>query len=58
MHNPHEVDRATPEMFEDRRMQYAFRQQAGDLLLTKKEKMGVALFDVYLPDFDDEKTRT
>jgi hypothetical protein len=54
VHNPHEVQlkRVTSEEFEDERMQYAFRHQAGDLLLANKENMGVALFDVYMPDFD------
>lgn len=57
VHNPHEVELngAKSQMFEDRRTQYAFRGQAGDLLLTNKGNMGVALFDVYMPEFDDEE---
>ncbi len=55
MHNPHEVEHNgdTSEAFEDVRRQYAFRQQAGDLLLGYAEEVGVALFDVYLDDASD-----
>jgi hypothetical protein len=58
VHNPHEVEHngATSEAFEDVRRQYAFRQQAGNLLLGDTEKVGVALFDVYLDDASDEDT--
>jgi hypothetical protein len=51
VHNTHEVQvqGATAEEFEDGRMQYAFRGQAGGLLLEDKGKMGVALFDVCMP---------
>jgi hypothetical protein len=45
-----EVEEATPEAFEDERMQYAFRHQAGDFFANRK-KMGVALFNVYMPEF-------
>jgi hypothetical protein len=51
VNNPHEVERAgaTSEAFEDARRQYMFRRQAGDLLLVDKEnKVGAALFDVYI----------
>jgi hypothetical protein len=55
--NPHEVGLggATPWAFEDERKHYAFRRQAGDLLLANKGKMGVALFDVYMPEFVHEE---
>jgi hypothetical protein len=58
VHNPHEVehDEATSEAFGDARRQYAFREKAGDLLLGDKEKVGVALFDVYMDDAEDEDT--
>jgi hypothetical protein len=56
VHNPHEVelDGLTPQAFEDQRKQYAFREKAGNLLLENKGKIGVALFDVYMPDEEDE----
>jgi hypothetical protein len=37
-------------------MQFAFRgRQAGGLLLEDKGKMGVALFDFYMPEIVDEE---
>lgn len=49
VHNPHQVELegATAETFEDNRKQYSFRKEAGNLLLKDRNKMGVALFDVY-----------
>jgi hypothetical protein len=46
--NPHQVEHEgmPPEAFEDNRKQYAFRKDAGNLLLANKEKMSVAMFDV------------
>jgi hypothetical protein len=54
--NPHQVELegATAKAFEDNRKQYAFRKDAGKLLLASRAKMGVALFDVYLPSEIDE----
>jgi hypothetical protein len=54
--NPHQVelDGLTPQAFEDQRKQYAFREKAGNLLLENKGKMGVALFDVYMLEEEDE----
>mmetsp|Transcript_29367 Transcript_29367/g.53792 ORF Transcript_29367/g.53792 Transcript_29367/m.53792 type:complete len:121 (-) Transcript_29367:406-768(-) len=49
-----ELEGATAEAFEDNRKQYAFRNEAGNLLLASRAKMGVALFDVYLPLEIDE----
>jgi hypothetical protein len=54
----HEVEHegVPPEEFEDNRKQYAFRKDAGNLLIANRGKMGVALFDVYMPDHvDDER---
>ena len=53
VHNPHQVVRAgaVPETFVDGHLQYCFRKQSGDLLLRDKNKIGVELFDVYLPPF-------
>jgi hypothetical protein len=50
--NPHdvEIDGTTPEVFQDNRKQYAFRKETGNLLLKNPEKMGVAVFDVYMPE--------
>jgi hypothetical protein len=51
VHNPHEVelDGATTEAFDDNRKQYCFRNAAGNMLLKNPTQMGVALFDVSLP---------
>eukprot|EP00978_Attheya_sp_CCMP212_P025667 scaffold83036_cov39-Attheya_sp.AAC.1 len=59
VHNPHQVDLegATAEAFEDNRKQYAFRNEAGNLLLASRAKMGMALFDVCLPSEIDEGGR-
>jgi hypothetical protein len=50
--NPHdvEIDGTTPEVIQDNRKQYAFRKETGNLLLKNPEKMGVAVFDVYMPE--------
>jgi len=61
VHNAHDVelDRATQSMaFVDRRMQYAFRQQAVDLLLANKGNMGVALFDLYMSELKNNNAGT
>jgi hypothetical protein len=39
------TDEVDPVKHEDGRMQYAFRKEAGDMLLVDKSKMGVAPFD-------------
>eukprot|EP00978_Attheya_sp_CCMP212_P031378 scaffold118311_cov69-Attheya_sp.AAC.3 len=58
VHNPHEevATGSTSEAFGDARRQYAFRKQAGDLFLGDTEKMGMALFDVFLDDAEGEDT--
>jgi hypothetical protein len=52
VHNPHDVvlDGATPGVFQDNCKQYAFREKTGNLLLKNPEKMGVAVFDLYMPE--------
>lgn len=57
MRNPHEVEHegVPSEAFEDNRKQYAFREKTGNLLLANKGKMGVALFDVYMPERVDKE---
>jgi hypothetical protein len=49
VHNAGSVvtDGVDPVKYEGGRMQYAFRNEAGDMLLVDKSKMGVALFDIY-----------
>ena len=55
VHNPHEVElnQKTSETFADNRKQYAFLEKAGNLLLKDPDKMGVILFDVYMPTSED-----
>jgi hypothetical protein len=58
VHNPHEVatNGATSEAFGDARRQYTFRRQVGDsLLVDKGNKVGVALFDVYIMDIPENE---
>lgn len=50
-----EKEGETPQTFDDNREQYAFRKEAGNLLLKDPTKMGVVLFDVYMPNSEEEE---
>jgi hypothetical protein len=56
VHNAGSVatDGVDPVKYDDGCMQYAFRKEAGDMLLVEKSKMGVALFDIYTEEFVPE----
>ena len=49
VYNGGQARTATPVPFRDQRMQYAFREYTGGVLLEDKSNVAVALFDVFLP---------